>query len=50
MVTAGFGVSAIDIMSFTRALAIVLGVVVAATFVPEGRAARTNPLGALRHQ
>jgi len=45
-----FGVSATDLMSFARALAIVLGVVVAATFVPAWRAARTNPLSALRHQ
>ena len=45
-----FGVSATDVMSFARALAIVLGVVVAATIVPAWRAARTNPLSALRHQ
>jgi predicted permease len=45
-----FGVSATDPISFTRALAIVLSVVIAATLVPAWRAARTNPLRALRHQ
>jgi hypothetical protein len=34
----------------SRALAIVLGVVVVATIVPAWRASRTNPLHALRHQ
>jgi predicted permease len=45
-----FGVSATDATSFARALAIVLGIVVAASIVPAWRAARTNPLRALRHQ
>ena len=45
-----FGVSATDAVSFARALALVLGVVVVATIVPAWRAARTNPLRALRHQ
>jgi predicted permease len=45
-----FGVSATDAVSFARALAIVLGVVVVASTVPAWRAARTNPLTALRHQ
>jgi predicted permease len=45
-----FGVSATDVMSFARALAIVLGVVLVATIVPAWRAAQTNPLSALRHQ
>ena len=45
-----FGVSATDVVSFARALAIVLGVVAVATLVPAWRAARTNPLSALRHQ
>ena len=45
-----FGVSATDATSFARALAIVLGGVVVATVVPAWRAARTNPLIALRHQ
>jgi ABC-type transport system, involved in lipoprotein release, permease component len=45
-----FGVSATDPISFVRALAIVLGGVVIATIVPAWRAARTNPLSALRHQ
>ncbi len=45
-----FGVSATDGPSYARALAIVLGIVVLATIVPAWRAARTNPLRALRHQ
>jgi predicted permease len=45
-----FGVSATDAVSFARALAVVLGGVVLATIVPAWRAARTNPLVALRHQ
>ena len=45
-----FGVSATDAISFARALALVLGVVIVATLVPAWRAARTNPLSALRHQ
>jgi predicted permease len=45
-----FGVSATDATSFTRALAIVLGGVVLATIVPAWRAARINPIAALRHQ
>ena len=45
-----FGVSATDVVSFARALAIVLGCVIVATLVPAWRAARTNPLTALRHQ
>jgi ABC-type antimicrobial peptide transport system permease subunit len=45
-----FGVSATDAVSFGRALAIVLGGVVVASIVPAWRAARTNPLTALRHQ
>ncbi len=45
-----FGVSATDLASFARALAIVLGIVAVATVVPAWRAARTNPLSALRHQ
>ena len=45
-----FGVSATDGISFARALAIVLGAVIVATLVPAWRAARTNPLSALRHQ
>ena len=45
-----YGVSATDGISFARALAIVLGTVVVATIVPALRAARTNPLSALRHQ
>ncbi len=45
-----FGVSATDAVSFARALAVVLGGVVVATILPAWRAARTNPLSALRHQ
>ena len=45
-----FGVSATDAISFARALAVVLGGVIVATIVPAWRAARTNPLIALRHQ
>ncbi|MGE0453567.1 MAG: ADOP family duplicated permease [Vicinamibacteria bacterium] len=45
-----YGVSSTDALSFARALAIVLGVVVVATIVPAWRASRTNPLHALRHQ
>jgi predicted permease len=45
-----FGVSATDGVAFARALAIVLGGVGLATIVPAWRAARTNPLSALRHQ
>jgi putative ABC transport system permease protein len=45
-----FGVSATDGISFAQALAVVLGGVVVATIVPAWRAARTDPLKALRHQ
>jgi ABC-type lipoprotein release transport system permease subunit len=45
-----FGVSATDVSSFARALAIVMSVVVVATLVPAWRASRMNPLSALRHQ
>jgi predicted permease len=45
-----FGVSPTDPVSFGRALAMVLAVVAVATIVPAWRAARTNPLTALRHQ
>ena len=44
-----FGVSAVDPGAFGRVLAIVLGGVVLATAIPAWRAARTNPLTALRH-
>jgi predicted permease len=45
-----FGVSATDSASFASALAIVLGGVGLATLVPAWRAARTNPLEALRYR
>jgi predicted permease len=44
-----FGVSATDAVSFATAIAIVGSGVVLATIVPAWRAARTNPLTALRH-
>jgi macrolide transport system ATP-binding/permease protein len=45
-----YGVSATDMPSFARALALVLGGVFLATLIPAWRASRTNPLAALRHQ
>jgi macrolide transport system ATP-binding/permease protein len=45
-----FGVTPTDAVSFSRALAVVLAGVIVATLVPAWRAARTNPLQALRHQ
>jgi ABC-type lipoprotein release transport system permease subunit len=45
-----FGVSGTDAVSFARALAVVLAGVTLASAVPAWRAARTNPLSALRHQ
>jgi putative ABC transport system permease protein len=45
-----YGVSATDAVSYARALALVVGVVIVATLVPAWRAARMNPLSALRHQ
>jgi predicted permease len=44
-----FGISATDSLSFARALAIVLGGVIVATIIPAWRAARIDPLSALRH-
>jgi predicted permease len=45
-----YGVTATDGASFARALLVVLGGVVVATLIPAWRAARTDPLRALRHQ
>jgi ABC-type lipoprotein release transport system permease subunit len=45
-----FGVSATDVLSFARALAVVAAGVIVATLIPSWRAARINPLAALRHQ
>ena len=45
-----FGVSPTDTLSFARALAIVFAMSVAATIIPAWRAAKTDPLSALRHQ
>jgi len=45
-----FGVSATDASSFTRAFLLVIVGVIVATIVPAWRAARINPITALRHQ
>ena len=45
-----YGVSATDPVSFMRGLGLVLAAIVIATLVPAWRAARTNPLTALRHE
>ena len=45
-----YGVSATDALSFAGAVAVVMAGVVVASLVPAWRAARTNPLTALRHQ
>jgi ABC-type antimicrobial peptide transport system permease subunit len=45
-----FGVSTTDVVTFARALVIVLGGVVVATIIPAWRASRTDALSALRHQ
>jgi putative ABC transport system permease protein len=50
LASALYGVTATDVPSFASALAIVLSGVMAATLVPAWRAARTDPLRALRYQ
>ena len=45
-----YGVSATDVASFAVASAVVLCIALAASIVPAWRAARTNPITALRHQ
>jgi predicted permease len=45
-----YGVSATDMVSFGAAAAVVMGITLAASIVPAWRAARTNPISALRHQ
>ena len=45
-----YGVDSTDPASFAGALAVVVGGVLVATIVPAWRAARTDPLRALRHQ
>jgi predicted permease len=45
-----YGVSATDVVSFVTASGVVLGIALAASVVPAWRAARTNPIAALRHQ
>jgi ABC-type lipoprotein release transport system permease subunit len=44
-----FGVSATDGLSFARALGVVAAGVLVATLIPSWRAARIDPLAALRH-
>jgi ABC-type antimicrobial peptide transport system permease subunit len=43
-----YGVEATDLLSFASATALVLGVALAASFLPAWRAARVNPLTSLR--
>jgi ABC-type antimicrobial peptide transport system permease subunit len=45
-----YGVSATDAMSFTAASVVVMGTALVATLIPAWRAARTNPMIALRRQ
>jgi hypothetical protein len=44
------GLGTYGLVSFLRALAVVLGGVIIASLVLAWRAARTNPLAALRHR
>ena len=44
-----YGVSTTDIVSFAGASVVVLGSTLVATLIPAWRAARTNPIDALRH-
>ena len=45
-----YGVSATDPIAFIRGIGVVVAVIVMATLLPAWRAARTNPLAALRHE
>lgn len=45
-----YGVSATDVTSFARAVAVVMVGVSIATIVPAWRASRVNPMAAMRHQ
>ena len=45
-----YGVSATDAVSFATASAVLLGSTLVATLIPAWRAARTDPMAALRHQ
>ena len=45
-----YGVSATDAVSFATASAVLMGSTLVATLIPAWRAARTNPIAALRHQ
>jgi ABC-type lipoprotein release transport system permease subunit len=45
-----YGVRATDPVSFIRGLGVALTAIVLATLAPAWRAARTNPLTALRHE
>jgi ABC-type antimicrobial peptide transport system permease subunit len=45
-----YGVGARDMMSFAAAAAVVMTIAIVASLVPAWRAAKTDPLRALRHQ
>jgi len=45
-----YGVSATDAVSFSSAIVVVIGVVLAASLLPAWRASRTDPIAALRHR
>lgn len=45
-----YGVSATDPIAFIRGIGVVVAVIVVATLLPAWRAARINPLTALRHE
>ncbi|HEY7448226.1 MAG TPA: ABC transporter permease [Vicinamibacterales bacterium] len=45
-----YGVGPTDVVSFASALAVVLVIVLAASSIPAWRAARTDPIAALRHR
>jgi ABC-type antimicrobial peptide transport system permease subunit len=45
-----YGIPATDVVSFSLALAAVFGAALLASFIPAWRAARIDPLAALRHQ
>jgi macrolide transport system ATP-binding/permease protein len=45
-----FGVRATDVVSYAVASTLVLGITLVASLIPAWKAARTNPIAALRHQ
>jgi predicted permease len=45
-----YGVSATDAVSFVRAVAVVMTIVLGASLIPAWRASRTDPIAALRHR